>query len=148
MNGAELAGRQIKVGRAASSNAPLSGNAFQSHSNPLQSNALNIASQITNSLAQRRTEDSLTSEENMTISSKQRYMIMQKLQRDDPKVYFYGYRYRYRNWLLLYELSIVLSVRFNSIISLLLSFHSDSIFSSLLLFSSLSLIELSLRCTS
>jgi poly(U)-binding-splicing factor PUF60 len=88
MNGIELGGRPIKVGRAVTTTpipivAPtMSADAF----NPAFPVLTNIAQTINTSLAQRRAEDSLSQEENMTISGgQQRFLIMQKLARGEIK---------------------------------------------------------------
>eukprot|EP00002_Diphylleia_rotans_P032093 TRINITY_DN6712_c0_g1_i1.p1 TRINITY_DN6712_c0_g1~~TRINITY_DN6712_c0_g1_i1.p1 ORF type:complete len:488 (+),score=110.21 TRINITY_DN6712_c0_g1_i1:61-1524(+) len=99
MNGFAIAGRQIKVGWAAAGAAPVNpllGN------NPLLASLVgqNLGVTIPTSLTatgsslgvaavdptKKKGEESLSHEENMTISSEQRYQIMQKLLRSDGMV--------------------------------------------------------------
>jgi hypothetical protein len=86
MNGTMIGGRAIKVGRAVSSTGTaMVGDSGPSISSPNGNTALSaatqIASSISQSLGQRKVEDSLSHEENLTISGKDRYLIMQKLAR-------------------------------------------------------------------
>eukprot|EP01102_Stenamoeba_stenopodia_P022915 TRINITY_DN9726_c0_g2_i1.p1 TRINITY_DN9726_c0_g2~~TRINITY_DN9726_c0_g2_i1.p1 ORF type:complete len:334 (-),score=72.47 TRINITY_DN9726_c0_g2_i1:9-1010(-) len=82
MNGLILGGRAIKVGRAVTNASATSPGAAVPPINVALQNAAQVASSIASQLAQqKKDEDSLSKEENMTISGKDRYLVMQKLAR-------------------------------------------------------------------
>jgi hypothetical protein len=89
----ELVGRPIKVGRAVLSgptSTPTASPLLTSFLQPSLATPLNLSPALSANtalaLAQRKTEDLLSSEENLTITSNQRYLIMQKLARGEIKV--------------------------------------------------------------
>jgi len=57
-----------------------------SNLSPAVLKAVEAAQLIANQLAQKKSEDSLTQEENLTISANQRYLVMQRLARESPLV--------------------------------------------------------------
>ena len=94
MNGFELAGRKLRVGRATGSGRVSIFIFYVNLASDAPAVPLNIQSIVENMqtlLAMRTkgiTEESLSNEENLTISSDQRVQLMQKLSRDEtrPKV--------------------------------------------------------------
>jgi len=85
MNGFELAGRPIKVGRANTGTMPTPTSLMMTPNGttiPVISPSLNPSFKPAPLV---KPEDSLSHEENMTISGNQRYLVMQKLARGDMK---------------------------------------------------------------